>query len=85
MVKLSEYYHHAKFDIHHIYSVRENLIINVFATYGHSVGQPNTDYYLDSIFHESIIIITINRVYLRPITAEPMIFTHIDMIKIATL
>ena len=32
-VKFDEYYHHAKFDIYHIYSVLENHNIKVFATY----------------------------------------------------
>ena len=45
-VKLSENYHHAKFDICHIYSVRENRNIKVSATYRHSsdkpAGQPTT-------------------------------------------
>ena len=32
-VKLNEYYHHAKFDIYHVYSVWENRNIKVFDTY----------------------------------------------------
>ncbi|WP_419585587.1 hypothetical protein, partial [Thiolapillus sp.] len=36
-VKLSDYYHHAKYDIYHIYSVPENHNGNVIATYGRSV------------------------------------------------
>ena len=38
-VKLNEYYHHAKFDSYHIYSVRENFNVKDFATYGHSAGR----------------------------------------------
>ena len=37
-VKFNEYYHHAKFDTGHIYSVRENRNVKVFATYGQSAG-----------------------------------------------
>ena len=38
-VKLNEQYYHAKFDIHHIYSVRENRNVKVFATpYNHPAG-----------------------------------------------
>ena len=33
-VKLGEYQHQAKFDIYHIYSVREDCNVQVFATYG---------------------------------------------------
>ena len=33
-VKLHEFYHHAKFDIYHIYSDQENLNVKFFATYG---------------------------------------------------
>ena len=49
-VKLNECYHHAEFDIHHIYIVRENHNIKVFATYGHLAGQPNTNHYIDSYY-----------------------------------
>ena len=52
-VKLNEYYHHAKFDIFHIYSVRENCNIKVFDTYTHLADQPNTDHYIDSQSHFS--------------------------------
>ena len=41
--KINEYYHHKKFDDNHIYSVRENRNVKVFATYGHSAGRPNAD------------------------------------------
>ena len=37
-VKLNMYYHHAKFDIYHIYSVLENHNIKVIATYVHSAS-----------------------------------------------
>ena len=52
MGKLTDYYHNAKFDICHIYSVRENRDVKVFATYGQSAGRPDTDHYID-IFHAS--------------------------------
>ena len=39
LVKLNEYYHRAKFDIYHIYSVQENCNIKVFATYRHLASQ----------------------------------------------
>ena len=39
-VKMNNYYYHAKFDIYHIYSVRENQNFKVFATYGHSTSWP---------------------------------------------
>ena len=39
-VKLNEYYLHAKFDIYHIYSVRENCNIKVFATCVRTGYQP---------------------------------------------
>ena len=39
-IKLSKYYHHAKFDSYYVYSVRENRNVKVFATYGHLVGWP---------------------------------------------
>ena len=45
-VTLSEYYHHAKFDIYHIYSVREKCNIYVFATYGHYISKPNKVFHL---------------------------------------
>ena len=45
-VKLNEYHHHAKIDIYHIYSVRENRNVEEFATHGHSLVRPNTDYYI---------------------------------------
>ena len=38
-VKLNNYYHHAKFDLHHTYSVQENHNVKVFATYGHLAGR----------------------------------------------
>ena len=34
-VKLSDYYQHVQFYIYYIYGVRENLNVEVFATYGH--------------------------------------------------
>ena len=39
-VKLNEYYHRAKFDISHIYSVQENFNVKVFASYGYSADRP---------------------------------------------
>ena len=52
MGKLNEYYHHIKFDIFHVYSVRENRNVKAFATYEQSAGQlasgTNTDHYIDS-------------------------------------
>ena len=32
----------------YIHCVPENRIVKVFATYGHSAGRPNTDYYIES-------------------------------------
>ena len=49
-VKLNEDYQHAKFDISHIYSVRENSNVKVCATYGQSAGRPITGHYKDSHF-----------------------------------
>ena len=49
-VKLGEYYHHANFDIYHIYNVWENCNVKVFATYRQSASPPNTDLYTDSHF-----------------------------------
>ena len=49
-VKLNEYYHYAKFVLYHIYSVRENRNINIFATHGYSAGRPNTDHYINPHF-----------------------------------
>ena len=49
-VKLNEYYNYAKFAIYHIYGVRENRNVKVFATYGHSASRPNTDHYMDTFF-----------------------------------
>ena len=47
-VKLNDYYHHAKFDIYHMYSVRENCNVKLFAKYGQSAaGRLNTDHYID--------------------------------------
>ena len=40
----------AKFEIYHIYSVRENRSVKSYATYGHSAGQPNIDHYIYSHF-----------------------------------
>ena len=34
MVKLNEYYHHSKFDMYNICSVRENHHVRDFAIYG---------------------------------------------------
>ena len=48
--KLNEYYHYSKFDIYHIYSVRENRNIKVFAAYGHAAGRPDTGHYIESHF-----------------------------------
>ena len=49
-VKLSEYYHHAKFDIY--LSIRQNRNVKVFATYRHlgclAAGLPNTYHYIGS-------------------------------------
>ena len=45
---LNKRYHHAKFDIYHIYSVRENRKVKVFATYGQSAGQLITDFSCES-------------------------------------
>ena len=39
-IKLDEYCHHVKFDIHHIYSLHENHNLKVFATYRQSAGWP---------------------------------------------
>ena len=39
-VTLNEYYHHAKFDIYHTYSIRENHNVKAFAIYVHSAGWP---------------------------------------------
>ena len=52
-VKLDEFYHHAKIDINHIYSVQKNCNIKVFATYGQLDGQPNTDHSIAYIFYVS--------------------------------
>ena len=38
MAKLTENYHHAKFDIYHSFSVWENGNVKVFATYEQSVS-----------------------------------------------
>ena len=37
-VKLNQYYHHAKFDNYHTYTVRENLSVKVFAIYRQSAA-----------------------------------------------
>ena len=45
---------HAKLDIYHIYSGRENRNVDGFVTYGQSAvrlaGRPNTDHYINSHF-----------------------------------
>ena len=48
-VKLNEYYHHAKFDMCHIYSVRENRNVKVFARQT-TTWPDHTDSYIDSHF-----------------------------------
>ena len=37
-IKLNEYYHHAEFEIYHIYGVEENHNIEILATYRHLAG-----------------------------------------------
>ena len=50
-VKLSEYYHHAKFDICHIYGDWENRNIKFLPhTDTGLASQPNTDHHTDSHF-----------------------------------
>ena len=50
ILKLTEYYHHAKFDICHIYSDQENHNVKAFAAHGHSDGQTA---YSHSSYHAS--------------------------------
>ena len=45
-VKLNEWYYRAKFDISHIYGVRENRLCHAEQT----AGRPNTNPYVDSHF-----------------------------------
>ena len=51
-VKLNDYIynHHAKFDIYHIYHVRESCNIEVFAVFRHLAIQSNIDPYIYSHF-----------------------------------
>ena len=68
---MNEYYRHAKFDIYHIHSVRENRNDKVSATYGHWAGEAYTDHYKDSTFScKSKIIIIIIIIIINPLTAR---------------
>ena len=50
-VELNKLYHQAKFDIYHIYSVRENRNVNVLAMRDiQPCGRSNTNQYKDSLF-----------------------------------
>ena len=49
-VELKEYYHHAKFDIYHLYSKKIAMLKFLPHVDNRKASQPNTDHYIESHF-----------------------------------